>query len=39
MQLSLLEESTNFKFDQIYKKILIFMSPNRFNMKIYYMII
>ena len=31
------EESNNFNFDQIYKrKLLTFISPNRFSMKIYY---
>jgi hypothetical protein len=35
MQHSLSEKSDNFKFDQ---KLLIFMSLNRFSMKIYYMI-
>jgi hypothetical protein len=33
------DDSTNLKFNQIYKKkIVTFMSPNRFSMKIYYMI-
>jgi len=37
--LALSEESNNFKFDQIlYKNLLIFMSPNIFLIKIYYMI-
>ena len=33
------DDSNNFKFNQIYKKkIVTFMSPNKFSMKIYYMI-
>ena len=33
------EKSNNFKFDHIYTKILIFICPNKFSIKIYYMMI
>ena len=32
-------KSNNFKFDHIYTKILIFICPNKFSIKIYYMMI
>ena len=37
MQLLFAEKSNNFKFNQICKKILTFMSPSKLSMKIYYM--
>lgn len=37
LELVVLEELNNLKFDNIYKKILISISPNKFVIKVYYL--